>query len=135
MEEITEVTAQNLRELRIKRGLNQEELAAIIGLQKHNISKLETGTRSLSPSEKALLDLYFFGTLPFEIANEKLLRGVLDFSDLQWRAICILATAQGITPGRWIAREIQNFLNYTEEGRAAMWKAKHGDSADGTNGK
>jgi hypothetical protein len=135
MDEITEVTAQNLRELRTQRGLKQEEIAAVLGLQKHNISKLETGTRALSAAEKALLDLYFFGIIPFEIVNEKILHGVLDFTENQWRAICIMATRNSTTPAKWIAKEIRSYLNYNEEGRSAMWEAEHGDSADGTNGK
>ena len=135
MNEFTEVTAENLKLVRGSRGMNQDQVAEILGLAGYHISNVEKGRRALSPAEKALLDLYFFGTIPFEIVNEKLVRGVLDFSDLQWRTICILATRNSTTPGKWIANEIRGYLNHSEEGRSAKWEAEHGDSADGTTGK
>lgn len=135
MNEFTEVTAENLRFIRALKDLNQDAIAGILGVPRNAISKIESGTRSLAASEKALLDLYFFGIIPFEILNERLLHGVLDFSELQWRAISILATANGTTPGRWIANEIRAYLTHSEEGKKAMWEAKHGSAGDGTNGK
>ncbi|MES2923719.1 MAG: hypothetical protein V4819_19345 [Verrucomicrobiota bacterium] len=67
-----------------------------------------------------LLDLYFFGTIPFEIANEKLLRGVLDFTSDQWRVICILANRNSITPGKWIANQIRSYLTFEGEAKAVQ---------------
>lgn len=135
MNEFTEVTAENLRFIRGLKDMNQDAIAEILGIPRNAISKIESGTRSLATSEKSLLDLYFFGKLPFELVNEKNIRGVLDFSDLQWRAICIMATRNSTTPAKWIAKEIRSYLNYNEEGRSAMWEAEHGDTAEGTNGK
>jgi transcriptional regulator with XRE-family HTH domain len=119
MHEITEATAQNLRELRTQRGLNQDEIATVLGLQKHNISKIETGTRALAPAEKALLDLYFFGKIPFDLVDEKVLDSVLDFSSDQWRVICILANRNSTTPGKWIANQIRSYLAWDPDAKAA----------------
>lgn len=135
MNEFTEVTAENLRFIRALKDLNQDAIAGILGVPRNAISKIESGTRALASSEKALLDLYFFGKIPFEIVNEKLLSGVLSFSENQWRAICILANRDGTTPGKWIAREIRSYLTHNEQARQIMWDIEHGESADGTNGK
>ncbi|MCB1092285.1 MAG: helix-turn-helix domain-containing protein [Verrucomicrobiae bacterium] len=117
MNEFTEVTADNLKFIRGSKSMNQEELAAVLGLPRNAISKIENGDRSLTTSEKALLDLYFFGTIPFEIANEKTLRGVLDFTPEQWRVIEILARRASMTPGKWIATQIRAYLAYDAAAR------------------
>ena len=122
MTTFTEVTAANLKLVRGSRGLKQEEVAAVLGLEKHNISKIESGKRLLSSPEKALLDLYFFGTIPFEIINEKLLEGVLDFTEDQWRVICILANRQSVSPGKWIANQIRSYLAYNEEAKGLQFQ-------------
>lgn len=113
----TEVTAKNLKLLRSTRGLKQEEVAAVLGLEKHNISKIETGKRSLLAAEKALLDLYFFGIIPFEIVNEKIVNSVLDFTTDQWNVITILSARQGISAGKWIANQIRSYLAFNEEAK------------------
>lgn len=121
MNEFTEVTAENLRFIRALKELNQDAVAGILGIPRNAISKIESGTRALAPSEKALLDLYFFGTIPFEIINEKLLEGVLDFTEDQWRVICILAKRVSLTPGKWIANQIRSYLAYDEEAKGLQF--------------
>lgn len=118
MSEHTEVTAQNLRYVRGARGMSQDEVAEIVGLKGYHISNIEKGRRELSPSEAALLNLYFFERMPFEIVGEKLLNSVLDFTEDQWRVICILAKRQGITPGQWIAAQIRAYLAMDDEAKA-----------------
>ncbi len=112
------ITAENLREIRTARGLKQEEVAAILGLEKHNISKIERGKRTLSAPETALLNLYFFEKMPFDIVGEKILETVLDFTEDQWKVICILAKRQGIRPGVWISNQIRSYLAMDDEARA-----------------
>jgi DNA-binding MarR family transcriptional regulator len=64
-----------------------------------------------------LLDLYFFGTIPFEIANQKALHGVLDFTTDQWRVIEVLSRREAKTPGQWIADKIRWMLAGDQEAR------------------
>jgi DNA-binding MarR family transcriptional regulator len=71
----------------------------------------------IPPPMLTLLDLYFFGTIPFEIANQKALHGVLDFTTDQWRVIEVLARREAKTPGKWIADQIRGFLSYDEDAR------------------
>lgn len=120
MNDFTEVTADNLRLIRGGRGMNQEEVADLLGLQKHNISKIETGKRALSDSEKKLLDWYFFGTMPPRIvASAEDLRGTLEFDEAEWRIITILATKEGNkTPARWIADRIIGYLDNDPKAQA-----------------
>lgn len=116
----SEVTAANLKCIRGARGMNQEQLGAILGLSGYHISNIENGRRLLSTAEKSLLDLYFFGTIPFEIVNEKLLGKVLDFTPRQWDVIRILANKEGKqTPGQWIAGKIRDYLAFTQADRFA----------------
>lgn len=74
----------------------------------------------IPPPMLALLDLYFFGTIPFDIANEKLMHGVLDFTEDQWRVICILANRTSTTPGKWIADKIRWLINIDPEAQAEL---------------
>lgn len=46
------ITSRSLRSLRLRAGLTQEELAALVGLEKSYISHLETGKRSILPLMK-----------------------------------------------------------------------------------
>lgn len=117
MKEITEVTGENLRLVRGSRGMNQDQVAEILGLSGYHISNIEKGRRALSPAEKSLLDLFFFGVIPFDIANEKTMKGVLDFTTDQWRVIEILARRESTTPGKWIAAQVRAYLNFDEEAR------------------
>jgi transcriptional regulator with XRE-family HTH domain len=117
MNEFKEVTAENLRFIRGSKGINQAEIASMLGIPINAVSKIEGGKRGLSDSEKALLDLYFFGKMPFEIVNQALLKSVLEFTPLQWRVITIIATKRGMKPGGWIADRIRDFLAFNEEAR------------------
>jgi transcriptional regulator with XRE-family HTH domain len=118
MNEIKECTAENLHELRRARGMNQDAIATILGLAGYHISNIEKGRRALSSAEKALLDLYFFGKIPFTIVNEKMLTSVLEFSPRQWDVIRILANKAGkISPGEWIAQRIRDYLSFNEQAR------------------
>jgi transcriptional regulator with XRE-family HTH domain len=117
MNEFTEVTAENLRFIRGAKGMNQAEIAELLGITQTAVSKIEKDQRTLSDSEKALLDLYFFGKMPFEIVNQPQLKSVLEFTPLQWRVITIIATKRGMTPSAWIADRIRDYLAFNEEAR------------------
>lgn len=112
-----ETTAENLRELRESRNLSQDQIASVLGLKGYHISNIEKKKRDLSRSEAALLNLYFFERMPFEIVGEKLLHSVLEFTEDQWKVICILAGRQGLTPGTWIANQIRAYLSMDDESR------------------
>ena len=110
MSAFTETTAENLRAIRTEKGMNQDEVAELLGLQNHNISKLESGSRSLSPSEKTLLDWYFFGTMPKRLVNPENLKGMLEFSPEEWDVIGIMAKRAGQTHEAWIRTAVLNIV-------------------------
>jgi len=60
----SEIRAENLRQLRKRVRLSQGEVAEIIGVAREAVSKIETGRRELSVSERRLLEWYFFGKIP-----------------------------------------------------------------------
>jgi transcriptional regulator with XRE-family HTH domain len=117
MNEFKEVSAENLRQIRAKNGKNQAEIAELLGIPINAVSKIESGKRGLSDTEKSLLDLYFFGKMPFEITDHSLVRGILEFTPLQWRVICIIATKRGMKPAAWIADRIRDYLAFNQEAR------------------
>jgi transcriptional regulator with XRE-family HTH domain len=126
MNEFNEVTSENLARLRGSRDMNQTQIAKILGIKQNAVSNIEKGIRALSDSEKALLDLYFFGKMPFAIVNQPLLKSVLEFTPLQWRVITIIATKRGMKPGAWIADRIRDYLAFNEEAREIS--AEHEES-------
>lgn len=127
MNEFSEVTAENLRFVRGAKGMNQEEVATLLGLKKTNVSNIETGNRTLSASEKRLLDWYFFGILPPKITAAGDVRGVLEFDDAEWRMISIMAKRDGDRkPGEWIASRIRDYIApaMAAEGNSEQGKRK-----------
>lgn len=113
MSEFTEVTADNLRAVRDLKEHTQDQVAELLGLQKSNVSHIETGRRALSSSEKQILDWYFFGKVPPRILSASLdLQGVLEFSEMEWRLVTIMATRDGLQPGKWIASQIRTILAF-----------------------
>jgi transcriptional regulator with XRE-family HTH domain len=111
MNDFTEVTAENLRFVRGSKGLNQDDVAEVLGLQKYHVSNIETGRRALSDSEKKLLDWYFFGILPARLSGPPSdVSGLLEFDETEWRIIEILANREGLPPREWIAKKIQDYL-------------------------
>ena len=76
----------------------------------------------IPPPMLKLLNLYLFDKMPFDIAGEKVLPSVLDFTEDQWKVICILAGRQGISPGKWIANQIRTILASDDEARAEREK-------------
>jgi transcriptional regulator with XRE-family HTH domain len=115
-----EITSENLKKFRIQADLTQADLGVLLGLEKYHISHIEAGRRQISPAEMKLLRLYFFGELPELTRNgEELTRGLLNFTDLEWKAICILALKAGTTPSVWIQRQIVSYLDYADLGKRA----------------
>lgn len=64
---VEKIFAQRLKELRIEKGLSQNDLAINIGLTQRKISKLET--MQLIPSPQALVSIAKY----FEISTDYLL--------------------------------------------------------------
>ena len=93
------------------------EIASALKVTPSTVSRWISGKLVISPSDEMLLKLYFFGTIPFEITNEKLLNSVLDFTEDQYRVICILATRQSTSTGKWIADKIRSYLAFNEDAK------------------
>jgi len=112
MNEFTEVSAAHLSRIRGGQGLNQDDVAKLLGIAQTAVSKIENGSRALSDSEKKLLDWYFFGIVPPRVASiTPDLKGVLEFDDAEWRMIGIMANRDGNkTPGQWIASRIRDHI-------------------------
>jgi transcriptional regulator with XRE-family HTH domain len=112
MSEFTEVTAENLKFVRGANGLNQDQVAEILGLQGYHVSNIEKGRRTLSDSEKKLLDWYFFGKIPERITAFPMdLQGVMEFDEAEWKILTMLAARDGFSsPREWIAKKIRDYL-------------------------
>ena len=98
------------------------EIASALKVTPSTVSRWISGKLAISPSDEMMLRLYFFGTIPFEITNEKLLNRVLDFTEDQYRVICILASRRGTTPAKWIADQIRSYLAFNDEAKAETSK-------------
>lgn len=119
--EYKETTAENLKFLRGAKGLNQAEVGALIGVSGNQISKIESGLRALAPSEKRLLDLFFFGIMPEGIPRTPDdLSDTLDFTEEEWRIIEVLARRAGQTTEAWIRSQILAYLAYQAGGSAGI---------------
>lgn len=111
MSDFHETTADNLKAIREEKEMTQSDVAAVLGLEKHNISKIETGTRGLSDAEKKILDWYFFGTVPARIHGSTIdLSRMLEFDEVEWRIIGHIARRQGLAESEWIAARIRDYL-------------------------
>lgn len=116
MSEFHETTAENLKAIRNELKMTQDDVAVILGIPRNAVSKIETGTRALSDSEKKLLDWHFFGTVPSRIGATHIdLSHMLEFDEGEWRIIGHIARRQGITEAEWITRRIRDYLAILEE--------------------
>jgi transcriptional regulator with XRE-family HTH domain len=119
MNEFKEVTPADLRAIRSKKGMNQEEIGELLGITQTAVSKIEKGSRGLSESEKALLDWYFFGILPPRIATTATLQGCLEFTDQEWHVLGRMAARVGQTQAQFITgtirRDIQRHPYWQDE--------------------
>lgn len=64
------VTPDSLRELRKTRGLTQADVGSLIGIPKEQVCRIETGSRSLTFSEKLVLEAALLGRAVPEIQPE-----------------------------------------------------------------
>lgn len=112
MDEIKNVTAQNLKLVRVQRNLGQGDIAEVLGLTSNQISKIESGGRALSEPEQKLLNWYFFGILPKRITDFPAdLRGILQFDEGEWGIVTMLAARDGFdNPREWIGKKIKDYL-------------------------
>jgi transcriptional regulator with XRE-family HTH domain len=96
------------------------QIATAMGVSPSTVTRWNDGGE-IPPPMILLLNLYFFGIIPFEIVNEKplALQHILDFTEDQFRVITILATRQSTTPAKWIADKIRWILAGDAEARAA----------------
>jgi transcriptional regulator with XRE-family HTH domain len=115
MNEFKEVTAADLRAIRAKKDMNQEEIGELLGITQTAVSKIEKGTRALSESEKALLDWYFFGILPPRIASTASLQGCLEFTDQEWHVLGRMAARVGQTHSQFITATIRRDIQRDQQ--------------------
>lgn len=109
---------QNLRAALIEAAAKRGEISKIakaLSISPSTVSRWIEG--EIPPPMAKLLNLYFFDMMPFDIAAETIIQSVLDFTEDQWKVICILAKRQGLTPGLWIANQIRAYLAMDDEAR------------------
>lgn len=70
VEEFRICLGHNLRDLRKKRNLTQSALAELIGIETHNLNRIENGKSF--PQAKTLVNIInYFGILPYELFLER----------------------------------------------------------------
>ena len=70
IEEFRKCFGENLKNLRKNKGLTQSELAESIGLETHNLNRIENGKSF--PQVKTLINLInYFNILPYELFTNK----------------------------------------------------------------
>jgi hypothetical protein len=106
-----------------KRG-ETSRLSEALGIAPSTVTRWIAGGPIPPPMIK-LLDLYFFDVMPFDIVGEKLVESVLDFTEDQWKVICILAKRQGIPPAKWISNQIRTILAHNDEAIAERKEIEH----------
>ena len=127
MAEFFETTADNLKFLRGAQGMNQAQIAKVLGISGNAVSKIELGLRDLTAAEKKILDLYFFGKLPDGILRPSEEIGhTLDLTEQEWQIIEILALRAGQTPAQWIRTKILDYLAYSAESRTQSEEQQDG---------
>lgn len=115
---------QNIREALKTAAQNRGDISRIakaLSIAPSTVTRWVAGNEIPPPMIK-LLNLYFFDKMPFDITGESLLPSMLDFTEDQWKVICILAGRQGISPGKWIANQIRTILASDDEARAEREK-------------
>lgn len=95
-------------------------LAQTMRVTPATVSRWLNGKNPISGSDEAVLKLLIRGEIPFAIVHEKLLHGVLDFTEDQWKVITILAIRASTTPGGWIADKIRWINAGDPEARAEL---------------
>lgn len=95
-------------------------LAQTMRVTPATVSRWLSGKNPISGSDAAVLKLLIRGEIPFDIVHEKLLHGVLDFTEDQWKVIAILAIRDGKSPSRWIADKIRWISAGDPEARAEL---------------
>jgi DNA-binding MarR family transcriptional regulator len=115
---------QDIRAALEEAGKNRGEisrLAKALGIAPSTVTRWIAGGEIPPPMLK-LLNLYFFDKMPFDITGESILNSMLDFTEDQWKVICVLAGRQGISPGTWIANQIRAYLAWDDEAKAERAK-------------
>lgn len=120
----TETTPENLKQLRGLHEINQEVISEMLGIPKTAVSHIEKGKRAISTAEKAILDYYFFGTLPLGIVRSVDAKNALEFSEEEWGIIESLARRAGVTPSEWVTSKIRDYLTWSGEREKQSDKSK-----------
>jgi transcriptional regulator with XRE-family HTH domain len=97
-------------------------LAQTMKVTPATVSRWLNNKNPIAGSDEKLLKLLIRDEMPFEIIGEKLLNSVLDFTEDQYRVICVLASRYGITPAQWIANQIRSYLAFNDEAKAETSK-------------
>jgi len=120
---------QAIRSELLKASKNRGEFSKIakaLGVSPSTVTRWipsdDTPAPVIPPPMLKLLNLYFFEIMPFDIAREKLLGSVLDFTEDQYKVICVLATRQSSTPAKWISDKIRDYLVMNDAAKAETSK-------------
>lgn len=95
-------------------------LAKTLGVTPATVSRWINGKVVPTGSDEAMLLLLIRGKMPFEIVHSRVLHGLLDFTEDQWRVITVIAGRQGITPGKWIADKVRWIMAGDDECRREL---------------
>ena len=104
------ITADEISQWLKTEGKKAAWLAKTLGVTPATVSRWLNKHVVPSGSDAALLRLLIRGDMPFDMINSKILYGVLDFSEDQWRVINTIASRQGLTAAKWIAEKIRWLL-------------------------
>lgn len=117
--------------------LSQEKkaawLAKTIGVTPATVSRWLSGKVIPSGSDESLLRLLVRGEMPFDMISSQVLRGVMDFTEDQWRVIATIAGRHGMTPGKWIAEKVRWILAGDEEARGLLQEFAAGRKEENGN--
>ena len=109
-----EITGSQVRAWRKENKWTLAKLgAALGGLSVDQTSKMENGTRKISPAESRLLKILMDRQLPHDYPS--LLqcgREEIPFPSAEWELISNMARAVGTKPQEWIAHRIREYLVY-----------------------
>lgn len=110
-----EITPSRLKEWRKMEGLNQEQLAQMVGWDKLIVSNIETGRRNISDPEQRLLKLLIYGEMPFETKRGPW-NPQIEFTDTEWSIMTRVAHREGYhSPRAWIVQKIRDCLAMRRE--------------------
>jgi transcriptional regulator with XRE-family HTH domain len=107
------ITGEEVRRWRKQNRWTLEKLGSVLGgLEKAQVSKLETGQRTISPAEDRLLRILIREEIPPEYLRNLVSAtpGEIHLTQSDWNAVARLAARVGQSAEEWIAAKIREYL-------------------------